>query len=65
MSYRIPIGPAAALFEEGAYDMFPAPAERVTRFADTPVAFIKDTDAIRLAPADEMPARPTEGRKYH
>jgi hypothetical protein len=66
MSFRIPIGPAAALFEEGVFDFAPVPAERVTHFADTPVAFIADSaEAIRLPAPQDAPERPAKGHHYH
>jgi hypothetical protein len=68
MSIRIPIGPAAALFEEGAADFFgPAPAERVVHFADTPVEFVNSQDQIRLSVTGNTEARPklVPGRSYH
>jgi len=65
MSYRIPIRPTAVLSEEGIWDLAPVPAERTTRFADTPVSFVAETDAIRLKSAGEASFRPKEGRIYH
>ncbi|MCB1486026.1 MAG: hypothetical protein KDJ88_01060 [Bauldia sp.] len=64
MSYRIPIRPTAVLSEDGIWDLAPVPAERVVRFADTPVSFVAETDAIRLKTADETSFRP-KGRICH
>lgn len=67
MSIRIPIGPAATLFSEGAADFAPVPAERVTHFADTPVEFVSGENQIRLQATNNTEARPkpVPGRIYH
>jgi hypothetical protein len=65
MSFRIPIGQAAALFEDGAADFAPAPAERTVRFADTPVEFVPGEDQIRISTDAEDRPRPVSGRIYH
>jgi len=64
MTIRIPIGPAAALFEDCAADFAPAPAERTVRFADTPVEFVKDDDQILITRVVDRPTL-MPGRKYH
>lgn len=70
MSIRIPIGQAAVLFEDGAADFAPAPADRTVRFGDTPVDFAK----VEIATIDDQiligkraAAQPKlmPGRKYH
>lgn len=65
MSFRIPIGPAAALFEDGAADFAPAPAKRVVRFADTPVEIVASENQIRITTGTEDRPRPVPGRIYH
>ena len=66
MSIRLPIGPAAALFGESAADFAPAPAERIVRYADTPVDFpMVDDQIILIRTHDEAPQKPVPGRKVH
>ncbi|WP_421725980.1 hypothetical protein [Bauldia sp.] len=67
MSTRFPIGPAAALFEEGAADLNPAPAPRLIRFADTPFIPIADNDDTIRLPSLSTETVPAPKRRicYH
>jgi hypothetical protein len=67
MTIRIPIGPAANLFSDGAADLAPVPAERIVHFADTPVEFLPGENQIRLQATNNSEARPkpVPGRTYH
>ena len=56
---------AAVLFDS-APELTPVPAEKVVRFADTPVDLIKGADPIRIPSLDDAAERKlVPGRHYH
>lgn len=55
----------AVLFDDSALDMAPKPAERIVRFADTPVEIATRLGGVRIPSLDDGAPRLEPGRHYH